>query len=116
MTGSLINALYEGGTTRTAPAAGVGATATLWTDRHAGTITWVAANGKTLKWKRDKATRTDSHGMSDAQSYRYEEDPAAATITYTLRKNGRWVKKGLPMKGSGGLIIGIRDEHYDFSF
>lgn len=114
MTGSFINGLYEAGRGPT-PEVGMGATRTFWTDRRAGTITWVAPNGKSLRWTGDKTTRTDSNGMSDAQSYSYERGSGEGTL-FTLRKNGAWVAKGAPMRGSGSLIIGIRDEHYDYSF
>lgn len=113
--GSLIN-MVQDRATQAAPEVGMGATELLWTDRHAGTITYVSPSGKMLKWRRDKAIRTDSHGMSDCQSYRYEPNPDAAEYTYTLRKDGRWVRKGAPMRGSGSLLIGSRSEHYDYSF
>lgn len=98
------------------PEVGMGATDLLWTDRHAGTITWVSPDGKRLRWRRDKAIRMDDHGMCDCQSYRYEPNPDAAEYEFTLRKNGRWVRKGAPMRGSGSLGIGYRKEYYDFSF
>jgi hypothetical protein len=115
--GSLLNAIADrsviGAPT---PEPGMGATELLWTDRHAGTITWVSANGKRLRWRRDKAIRTDSYGMSDVQSYRYEPDPNAVEVEFTLRKNGRWIQKGSPMRGSGSLMLGTRREYYDYSF
>lgn len=54
--------------------------------------------------------------MSDSQSYRYEPDPSGATHTFTLRKNGAWVRKGEPMRGGMGILIGHRRHYYDYSF
>jgi hypothetical protein len=113
MYGSFFNTVMNN-TAPAEPEVGMGATLLLWSDRHAGTI--VAVNGKTLKWQRDRAIRTDDHGMSDAQGYRYEPNPQAEVETYTLRKNGRWVKAGTPMKGGLTLLVGARHEYYDFSF
>ncbi|QOF39432.1 hypothetical protein E3G66_003636 [Mycobacteroides abscessus] len=36
--------------------------------------------------------------------------------TFTLRKTGRWIRKGESEKGGTALLIGRRDEHYDYSF
>lgn len=94
----------------------MGATVLYWTDRRAATIVWVSPSGKSLKIRGDKAIRTDSYGMSDAQSYRYEPQPDAPEVEYTLRKDGRWIRKGQPMRGSASLLIGVRDEYYDYSF
>lgn len=115
MTGSLINNLYQNSNT-IQPEVGMGATVLMWSDRRAGTISRVSPSKKTLWFQSDKATRVDTNGMSDAQAYEYERQPDAPEAEYTLRKNGRWVRKGSPMKGSGSLLIGVRDEHYDYSF
>lgn len=97
------------------PEVGMGATECWWTDRHAGTIVAVAANGKSLEWQQDKATRADTHGVSDCQSYTYKSNPEAVRKTYTLRKNGRWVLKGDSMTGLT-LALGRRDEYHDYGF
>lgn len=109
--GNLTNRILEEAKTAD-PEVGMGATFTLWSDRHAGTIVRVISPNR-IAWKRDRATRTDSYGMSDAQSYVYEQDPDAAEEIFSLRKTGRWVRSG---DSFGGLVIGVRDEHYDFSF
>jgi len=36
--------------------------------------------------------------------------------TWTLRRNGEWVRKGDPMRGSGGLTLGYAYDHLDPSF
>ena len=93
---------------------GDGATLCLWSDRHAGTIV-ETPNDKTVVWQRDKATRTDENGMSDAQSYRYERDENGEKTTFTLRKNGYWIARGANMKNGTYLAAG-RAEFYDYSF
>lgn len=114
-TGSLFNNLYGNGT-QTTPEVGMGATRLLWTDRVACTIIEVSKSGKQITVQRDKATRTDGNGMSDAQSYNYTSDPKGETSIYTLRKNGAWVRKGDGHKTGERLLIGTRREYYDFSF
>jgi hypothetical protein len=115
MFGSFMN--MAGDQTRSeVPEIGMGATLLMWTDRKAGTIIEVSQNGKTVKWQRDRATRADSNGMSDAQSYTYERKLDGKIETFTLRKNGRWKRVGDPMNGSETLLIGTRDEYYDYSF
>lgn len=54
--------------------------------------------------------------MSESQDYCYEQNPNAKRETYTLRKNGAWVKEGESMKNGSRLRIGERLEYFDFSF
>lgn len=97
------------------PEVGMGATLLMWTDRKAYTVIGVSPSGKTLLAQRDKAIRTDSNGMSEAQSYRFEPDPAAEKETYTLRANGEWHRVGESSKGAT-LVLGHRAAYHDFSF
>lgn len=117
-TGSLMNHVMSA-TAEPAPEVGMGATRLGWTDRHACTIVEVlrtrAGQVKAVVVQRDKATRTDSNGMSEAQSYAFEPDPNASRVTYSLRKTGRFVRAGDSM-GGDRLLIGRRDEYYDYSF
>lgn len=91
-----------------------GATLCHWSDRHAGTVVEVSADGKTLKWQRDYATRSDNNGMSDSQSWAYTKNPETAVKTFTKRKNGYFYERGQKM-GTSYLVEG-RCEYYDFSF
>lgn len=112
-TGSLMN-LLDSRMKSAEPAVGMGATLLMWTDRKAGTIVEVSKNGKEVVFQEDKAIRVDSYGMSDCQEYRYEPDPGAAKVRYSLRKDGSWYavgsKRGCP------LMLGKRDAYYDYSF
>jgi len=111
-TGSLVNHLMSGSKGQE-PTVGMGVTELMWSDRHAYTIIEVI-DSKTLKVQQDTATRTDSNGMSDSQDYRFEPNPQGHTVIITLRKSGRWMRKG-EQKGSG-WTIGSRSEYHDFSF
>lgn len=110
--GNLMNQLASN-SPNPVPEVGMGATALYWSDRRAGTV--VAVKGKRLVWKEDKATRTDSNGMSDCQSYSYAPDPEAQEEVFTLRKNGKWVREGDSMNGTC-LGLGYRRTYYDYSF
>jgi hypothetical protein len=92
----------------------MGATEICWSDRHAYTIIEVI-NDKKIVVQQDKATRTDTNGMSDAQSYAFSPDPNGPKRTLTLRKNGRWVPVGQGMNDDN-FVIGMRQEYYDYSF
>ncbi|CPW67078.1 hypothetical protein [Mycobacteroides abscessus] len=113
--GSLHN-MIAANTRSAAPQVGMGATIVMWSDRHAATIVGVSDSGSTVSVQRDRATRTDNYGMSDSQSYAYSPNPEASIQAFTLRKTGRWVRRGEPEKGGTVLLIGQRDEYYDYSF
>ena len=111
-TGSLINHVISRATPIT-PEVGMGATILQWSDRTACTI--IEVSPKKIVVQDDIATRTDSYGMSDCQSYDYTPNPEGAKSTYTLRKNGKWIREGDSIKGQQ-VAIGERDHYYDYSF
>lgn len=111
MQGSLINRLSEAG--EKPWAVGDGATILMWSDRHAATV--IEASARKVTVQEDTSTRTDSHGMSDAQSYEFSPNPNGMTRTYTLRKNGRWVAEGSGMHSGESLGRG-RSTYHDYSF
>jgi len=87
---------------------GDGATMLGWTDRHAATV--VKVTRTQVHVRRDKATRTDTNGQSEVQSWTFEPDPNAPVLIYRRRKDGS-------LKGAyGQLVVGHRDEYYDYSF
>jgi hypothetical protein len=115
-TGSLINHVMSfAASGKPAPVVGMGATVLMWTDRHAATIVEVSANGKRVGIREDIATRTDANGMSESQTYSYAPNEAAAVEYYSLRKNGRYVRVGSSINGTG-LLIGDRRQYRDFGF
>lgn len=111
-TGSLINHVYDNATGMMKPEIGMGATEILWTDRRACTIIEVSKTGHKVVVQRDDAYRVDNNGMSDAQTWRYERNPDGTIGTFTRRKDGTYRVKG----GQGRLLIGVRDEYFDYSF
>lgn len=113
-TGSLINNIYAN-SIYPKPEVGMGATKLMYTDRAAFTIIAVR-NDKTIEVQQDIATRTDSNGMSESQSYDFTPDPNGAKYIVTLRKNGRWVVKGDGAKNGTAFAIGARNQYHDYSF
>jgi len=105
-TGSLMNHVMTGNN-QPEPKVGDGATICGWTDRHAATI--IKVTRCTVTVQQDKATRIDNNGMSECQIYQYEADPKGSVHTFRKTKNG-WKSKGY------GLLIGHRQEYYDYSF
>lgn len=96
------------------PYVGMGVTMLFWTDRHPATV--IEVKGKTITIQEDHAERADDNGMSEVQKYVYARNFRGPTHTFTLRKNGAWVKKGEPMKGGQRLRVGSREKYHDFSF
>ena len=98
------------------PKVGMGATLAIGSDCYPFTICTVGKYGtKYIEVQRDNYKRTDKNGLSEMQTYEYTPDPIAEKYRYTLRKNGRYVRKGLPMK-YGGIYIGSRRAYFDPSF
>lgn len=103
-------------TAQTAPTVGTPVTMSYWSDSDPGTIIEVSANGKRIVVQADKATRVDTNGMSDSQTYEYEADPNGAIVTFSQRKNGRWYLVGQEIGSTPVCHIGSRRKYYDFSF
>jgi hypothetical protein len=94
------------------PVIGMGGTLLYHSDRSPITVIQVLHNGKRLVLQEDKATRTDSNGMSESQSYDYEIDPNGAIHYATLRKDGTYRLVG----GKTRVSLGNRSKYYDYSF
>ena len=113
--GSLINVLADNTPVTSDPKPGDGATICKYTDRTAATVTRVRRTTSGLlvvDVQVDKAIRTDSHGISESQSYRYEPDPNGATYRFSQRKDGVLREVG----GSWSLLLGTRMQYHDYSF
>lgn len=114
-TGSLVNHLYSR-SGDPEPVIGMGATALHWTDREPYEIVGInrtkAGAIKSLTLRALKATRTDSHGMSEAQSYSFESWPEQPTVEARLTRRGYMIGgvKGTMVK------IGHAAKYHDFSF
>ena len=98
------------------PVVGMGVSMSYWSDRHAGTVIAVSASKREVTVQQDKAFRRDKNGMSDSQEYDFERWPEGPTYVFTLRKNGRYYRKGDPMGATPVLSLWGRSEFYDYSF
>ncbi|VVB50620.1 Uncharacterised protein [uncultured archaeon] len=93
------------------PEVGMGATKLYFTDRAAYTIVRVSPSGKTFWMKRDKATRTDTNGMSESQTYSYESLPdIMPEEAVRLCQDGQWRSVGMK------VLVSARREYHDYSF
>jgi hypothetical protein len=116
--GSLMNML-QAGARSPEPEVGMGATILMWSDRHAATIVEVvryktgqrAGEVKGVWIQADTATRTDSNGMSDAQSYTYAPNADAPRVYARRTAQGGYV-----LSSGSRLGIGYRENYYDYSF
>lgn len=93
------------------PFVGQPATVCWITDRHAATVVAVSASGHKVTVREDKATRTDTNGMSDCQDYTYEPNPEGVEHTFYRRADGKYGRKG-----GKGLVLGTRRSYHDYSF
>ena len=123
-THNLMSNLMVDGTRGVQPEVGMGATLCYYSDRHAATIVEVHPEKRMIVVQQDTAIRTDKSGMSDSQDYRYEPNAAGALYHYRFNtKKQTWERVTLNTKtlrfnlaGHPALIVGKRDEYYDFSF
>ena len=112
--GSFQNMIAANAATRVQPTVGMPATIVLWTDREPATVVYVSPSGKTVRVRECHARRTDSNGMSDDQSYHFEENLAGRLREFRLCKAG-WRAVGSGGKGAA-LRLGTREKYHDFSF
>ena len=96
-------------------AIGQGATLPSGSDRYPATIVEIT-DDKTVVIQQDSAIRTDANGMSEDQSYDFSPNPNAEKVTFTLRKNGAWIRKGDSLDNGQRLYIGTRRMYRDPSF
>lgn len=134
LVGSLTNRLMENAKCPT-PTVGMGATSLSYSDRSAFTIVEVGTDGKRFWMTKDTATRIDKNGMSDSQQYAYVSHMDGHRVEVRQDKRGNWREVvfkqifDLSVRGSWktdpksrgsvtgkGVLVGVRDEHYDFSF
>jgi len=100
------------------------ATMNSWSDRNPATI--VKRTPKTITVQEDNvqnmsAPASVESGRAFAQGHGdvviFTRDYDARLITYTLRKNGRWIRSGSPANARGAsLTLGTRSYYRDPSF
>jgi hypothetical protein len=105
---------------------GEGATICYYSDRQACTI--ISYSNKKITVRYDKATLKPDWkpefykgGFSaycannNSQEYDYEQDENGQVEVFTLRKNGKWIRKGESLRGTK-LIVGKRSHFHDYNF
>lgn len=98
------------------PTVGMHATEQFYTDQVPYEVIAVP-NAKTVIVRALTAKRTDKNGMSDAQAYEYESNPDGETKTFTQRKCGKWIVRGVDVKQAGTrLVLGQARRFHDYSF
>lgn len=123
--GSIVNDIQSRATIgQPEPEVGMGATFLSWSDRHAATVTEVKQVGKAtqITVQEDKATRTDSNGMSESQNYSFAPDPSGRQAEARQNRRGQWETGEINpetkrWRFTGQRIsVGRRSHYYDFSF
>lgn len=107
---------------RAEPTKGMGATLLGFSDRYAATI--IAIDGDIITVQEDRATRLDSNGASENQSYEYSADPDAPARHYQRKADGSWEQvtrldhsgRWEPVTSGYGLLVGKRDHFFDFTY
>jgi hypothetical protein len=104
---------------------GDGATLSIGTDSKAGTI--IKVKGKRVVWQEDTAIRDDEKSTLTATvggfaahfegkvHFDYEPNPEGLQLTFSLRKNGRWVQQKHKTRGGSCLSRG-RHKFTDYNF
>ena len=97
---------------------GDGCTICYYSDREPATIIAISEDEKTITVQQDKATRTDSNGMSDCQSYVYERDLNGTIRTYKRTRTNKsfYSENGSYRDWDTFLLFGVRRKYYDYSF
>lgn len=105
---------YSGFTVRrkVIPTVGMGATAGIGSDSYPYTVVEVRSP-KTIVVQADSYKPAEHHDYYANQEYVYSPNPDAGKEVYTLRKDGRWRKKGSQYQT---LTLGFRRHYHDPHF
>ncbi len=98
------------------PFVGMGVTTLFISDRHACTVIQVTHKGKRVLVQQDHETRTDKNGFSEIQTWVHAPNPNGRIKAFTLRKDGRWILEGDPMRSRQCLLLGKRMTYWDPHF
>lgn len=93
----------------------MGATYGINSDCYPYTIVEVKSP-KTIVVQADLATATADSEYFGEQKHTFERNPYSMKQVYTLRKNGKWQRKGQPMNNYSGLSVGNRRYYQDPHF
>ena len=124
MYGSFINRISEnrGQKDWSEVQVGEGVTQYLYSDRHAYSVIEKLPKG-VLRITEDNATRTDTKGMSDTQSYDYETNWDEEGMLIKMGRDGSWGMVQINKETGrfkkvnyGKFSIGSREKYHDYSF
>jgi hypothetical protein len=102
--------------TQTQPEVGMGVTFGIGSDCYPYTVLEVV-NSKTIRVQSDDYKALPDSEYFGNQKYEYRRNHQGSITTLTLRKNGRWVRKGESMRGASGYwSIGTRRYYSDPHF
>lgn len=100
--------------TQIKPIVGEGATIQMWADAHPQTIIEVSSDLKTVVVQEDNAI-LDPTALPMSNKWILGRNTEGVINTFTLRKNGRYIKKGNTMNGQA-LSLGGRRKYYSYEF
>ena len=95
---------------------GMGATVGIGSDCSPYTVIEVSPDYKTIKIQKDSCKPADGYNYFGNQVYEFTPNPNGTIEVWTLRNNGRYVRKGDKKSNGFYLTIGSRRAYYDPSF
>ena len=103
------------------PIVGMACTMPTGSDSTPGTVIEVKARGGrayAVVVQEDTYRPVQNSNYYGVQSYVYRRNPEGQTETYTRRKDGRWLAKGVPLRacGYGAVYFGNRRAYRDPHF
>ena len=94
---------------------GEGVTMGIGSDAYPYTVIEVV-DSKTIRVQADLSKPLPDSEYFGHQKYSYERNERGKIVTLTLRKNGRWVRKGESMKSPYRWVVGNRRYYRDPHF
>ena len=97
------------------PVVGMGATGGCGSDCYPYTVVEIIRD-KRIAVVEDLHKPAEGFDYYSNQVYTYSQNPEGTKEIYRLRKNGRWVRDGQPMRGGSTISLGHRRYYQDPSF
>lgn len=98
------------------PIVNMGLTMGVGSDRYSYTITEVINERKIVAQKDHAVCVSGNSHNSEMQTWEHTPNPNAPEVTFTKRKNGRWVPVGQGMNSGCYAAIGFRNSYRDPHF
>ena len=87
-----------------------------WSDRDPAEVIEIRNNGKTLIVRAMGYKCISGSAQDGSAQYEYFSDEKGVVREFTLRKNGRYVRKGDGSNSGLGLSVGFARRYYDPHF